>query len=228
MAVVRGEKWRSFERDINSAKGLTWEVSEPSTQVDYMDLTITIDKGRITTTLYEKPTNRHLYISPNSSHPPGTIAGVIHGMIRRILMLCSDRDDQLRRIRQFVIHLRARGHHIDTIVPIVRSAYAKHAAPKQDPPPEPQDTPPPPRIFVHLPFHPDNPPSSSVQRAWKRNVSRPPFARRLRSVKNKHGIPIGVDRMTVAYHRSHNLGNLLSYRDLSKRKGPSVSSLIDG
>ena len=156
------------------------------------------------------------------------ISGVVHGMIRRILTLCSDKTDQVRRIRQFVIHMRARGHHTDAILPVVRAAYLKHATPTPDPPPKPQDTPPPPRLFLHLPYHPDNPSSASVQRAWKGKVGRPPFARHLRDIRNKHGKPIGVDRMIVAYHRSHNLGNLLTYRDLTKRNGPSASSLIDG
>ena len=176
-------KWKQFQADMNGAKGLTWEVLTPSNRVDFMDLTIAIDKGVISTTLYEKPSNRHLYISPHSSHPPGMISGVVHGMVRRIVTLCSDRDDQLRRIRQFVIHLRARGHHIDDIAPVVRAAYSKHAAPTPEPPPMPPNAPIQPRVFIHLPYHPDNPSSAYVQRAWKSRVSRPPFARRLRDIK---------------------------------------------
>ena len=225
---VKGEKWRQFVNDMNDAKGLTWEVNEPSNHVDFMDLSISIDNGKIATTLFEKQSNRHLYISPHSCHPPGMITGVVHGMIRRVLTLCSDDSDKQRRIRQFVTHLRARGHQAETILSIVRAACAKHYAPKQDTSQRQQDPTAPPRIFLHLPFHPNAPSSSNIQRAWKQKVGNSPFVRRLHDVKNKLGKPIGVDRMTVAYHRRHNLGNLLTYRDLSKRNGPPALSLIDG
>ena len=38
---------------MNDAKGLTWEVNEPSKHVDFMDLSISIDNGKIATTLFE-------------------------------------------------------------------------------------------------------------------------------------------------------------------------------
>jgi hypothetical protein len=44
--------------------GLTWIVSPLSHKVDFMDLTLRIDGASITTTLYEKPSNFHLYIPP--------------------------------------------------------------------------------------------------------------------------------------------------------------------
>ena len=113
-------------------------------------------------------------------------------------------------------------------MPIVRTAVARAKSP---PPPlsETRDANPNvDRVFLHLPFHPESPPSRMVQRAWKQNVSRPIWKRKLRDVKNHVGGKVGVDRLTVAYHRDHNLGNLLSYRDLSKRKGPTVSSILWG
>ena len=221
--------WDAFLDDLNSAKGLKWETSDKSRQVDYMDLTISISKGRIVTTLFEKPSNRHLYIPPHSCHPPGVTTGTIYGMVHRIMTLCSDRSDQLKRIRQFVLHMRARGHHEGAILPIVNNAISKMTArlEHQNQPSKQPDDDPKKRLFFHLTFHPDNPPSTAIQQAWKTKVSKPPFSRRLKDVRNHEGKRIGLERLTVAYHRSHNLGNLLSYRDLRKRNGPSVSSLID-
>ena len=239
------KRWELFLDDLDSAPGLVWETETPKKSVVFMDLTLTIENGRIISSLYEKPSNRHLYIPPHSCHPPGMITGVVYGMVRRILTLCSDPIDQQKRLSRFVLYLRARGHHQETIVPMVNAAVAKtvsvlakqrsatdtaadvtpQSPPREAPDPDPkQDEQ---RLFLHLPFHPDNPPSRCVQRAWKRHVSRPPFSRKFREIRNHKGVPLGFDRLTVAYHRSHNLGNLLSYRDLQKRNGPSVSSLID-
>ncbi|EJK68823.1 hypothetical protein THAOC_09967 [Thalassiosira oceanica] len=43
--------WESFKRDVNKFGILTWEIDEPSTSVDFLDLTISISPdGRLTTT----------------------------------------------------------------------------------------------------------------------------------------------------------------------------------
>ena len=58
-------EWNAFKKKMNKFPGLTWEFSEPSTSVDFMDMTITINKSnKIETTLFEKRLNLHLYIPP--------------------------------------------------------------------------------------------------------------------------------------------------------------------
>ena len=37
-------EWNAFKNKMNEFPGLTWEFSEPSTSVDFMDMTITINK----------------------------------------------------------------------------------------------------------------------------------------------------------------------------------------
>ena len=58
-------EWNAFKNKMNKFPGLTWEFSEPSTSIDFMDMTITINKlNKIETTLFEKRLNLHLYIPP--------------------------------------------------------------------------------------------------------------------------------------------------------------------
>jgi hypothetical protein len=57
--------WESYIQAMNSEDcGLTWILSPLSQKVDFMDLTLRIDGASITTTLYEKLSNFHLYIPP--------------------------------------------------------------------------------------------------------------------------------------------------------------------
>ena len=58
-----------------------WELNAPSDKVNFMDLTITITEGKISTSLFEKPLNLHLYIPPHSVHPPGLLPGIVHSTI---------------------------------------------------------------------------------------------------------------------------------------------------
>jgi len=118
--------WESFKRAMNSeVYQLKWIVSDRTEKVDFMDLTISLKETRLHTTLYEKPSNLHLYIPAHSSHPPGLLAGMIHGMVYRINMLCSDTDDKKKRINAFFQQLQRRGYSNNKLRPHFQKALAR-------------------------------------------------------------------------------------------------------
>ena len=80
---------------MNNYPGLTLEFNAPTNKVDFMDFTISITNGRISTSLFEKPLNLHLYIPPHSAHPPGDLPGIIHSTLFRIFTLCLDHNDRI-------------------------------------------------------------------------------------------------------------------------------------
>ena len=85
---------------MNEFPGLTWEFSEPSTSVDFMDMTITINKSNnIETTLFEKMLNLHLYIPPPPQ--PGLLLGIIYSTLFRIFTLSSSENDKLQQTKVF-------------------------------------------------------------------------------------------------------------------------------
>jgi hypothetical protein len=73
-------EWFKFQTLINSM-GLTWDFTERSHTTVFMDLTITLQHGRFSTSIYAKPLSLHLYIPPSSSHAPGIATGLIFGHI---------------------------------------------------------------------------------------------------------------------------------------------------
>ena len=82
------------------------------------------------------------------------------------------------------------------------------------------------RAFFHLPYHPANTLSKTIQKHWHERVAspkgQPPFHR----LTNNQSYDILIDRLTIAWHHPPNLGNLLSYRKLSKHAGLKVLSYI--
>ena len=100
---------------MNKFPGLTWEFEDPSDKVNLMDLTITIQNGHISTSLFEKHLNLNLYIPPHSTHPRGLLPGIVHSTLFRIFTLCSDHDDRVLRIRVFFKRLQALGYYSDQI-----------------------------------------------------------------------------------------------------------------
>ena len=65
--------------------GLASEFNTPTNKVDFMDLTISITNGNISTSLFEKPLNLHLYIPPHSAHPTGLLPPIVNSTLFWIL-----------------------------------------------------------------------------------------------------------------------------------------------
>jgi len=82
------------------------------------------------------------------------------------------------------------------------------------------------RIFLHLPYHPQNPSSSFVQNLWQTLISLPPGQEELNRLTNWEGHHVPIKRLIVAYHRNPNLANLTSHRKLSLRTGLKPSTFI--
>jgi len=70
-------------------------------------------------------------------------------------------------------------------------------------------------VFLHLPYHPLDPPSMEIQALFcehllKENPCNPYTSIQLYRLSNGRGHNLGVHQMIVAYHHPPNLGNLLA------------------
>ena len=113
-------EWNEFKQKMISFPGLTWEFSERSKMVDFMDMTITINNSNmIETTLFEKRLNLHLYITPHSADPPGLLLGIVYSTLFHIFTLCSCETDKIQRTFVCFKRLIARGYKGDEINRII-------------------------------------------------------------------------------------------------------------
>lgn len=215
-------KFTEFKQVVNDkAYGLEWEFTELSKSVVFMDMVISIEEdGYITTTMYEKPTNLHLYIPPHSAHPPGLLTGIIHGTVHRIRTLCSKEHDQKKQLLSFFNNLRCRGYSPQQMIPIFRRALN---VTKKDKPNESKKVS---KLFLHVRYHPDQVQARDLQKAWSTCVAVPQWKAALETIRNKRGKTLGKQKLIVAYSRNPNLSNLLSYRRIDKF-GTKVSSFTD-
>ena len=216
--------WALLQARMNAFPGLTWDISARKQSVDFLDLTISIGEDRrINTTLYEKPLNLHLYLPPHSSHPPGVLLGLVYGNVRRIHTLCSNPQDKINRTQEMFKHLISRGFKAPDLLPIFDKAIKKANDTFIDATPAAElDTNP---VFLHLQYHPGDPPACAIQQAWRDCVSHPPNRLPLDRLRNYAGNRSGMSQLIVAYSRPHNIGNLLSYRKLNST-GPTASSFM--
>ena len=214
--------WQEFQRDINSWNGLDWIFSPRSEELVFLDVNISLQDQKLKTTLYEKPMNLHLYLSSRSSHPPGVLHGLIAGHIYRAFSLCTDTEDAQESVRKMWKYLRDRGYSKATLQPIFdtelkkrQSAVATESA---------VDTTK--QWFFKLSYHPQDPPSRDIRKAWEDAVATPRLAKPLKDI-DMNWTPLGHHRFIVCYTRPPNLGNLLSYRKLQPDSGPPVSSFFE-
>ncbi len=181
-----------------------------------MDLTITLTNGKFSTKLYSKPMSLHLYIPPSSCQAPGVATGLIFGHILRLYQLCSHQQDIDDELKQFYTRLTARGYSPSYFLPLFNRAEdnARRYIQRQNTmptPPHPTTTPKNvEQVFFHIPYHPANPPSHVIQHLWRQHVTNPINKPPLNTLTNSAGYRVPIKKLTIAYSRSANLGNLLS------------------
>ena len=188
-----------------------------------MDLTLRIDGDTIKSVLFEKDNNLHLYLPAKSSHPPGVLYGLISGSVYRAFALCSEEADAITHIRSMFRYLRARGYERSKLLTLFHKALRNR---KQPQPLVPVDATSDGNWFFKLTYHPQDPPSHLICKAWNREVAEPPLSTPLKDLDLKFN-PIGHRRFIVCCKRPANLGNMLSYRKLRPDTGRPVSSFCE-
>ena len=163
---INSQLWEEFTASMNNYPGLTWEFNTPTNKVDFMDLTISITNGNISTSLFEKPLNLHLYtaLCPPTRTPPRYCPQ--YPLPDFFPVLGSQRSDPAHQY--FFQRLQARGYKSDHIKPLFNKAIACaqcYSGPT-DRATNDQTS-----VILHLPFHPNDPPSHKIQQAWRDTIA---------------------------------------------------------
>jgi len=226
--------WQGLIAEVNNNHGLEWVFTKRLQQQPFLDMVVKIDTvdGRIKTSLYEKPMALHLYIPPHSSHPPGVLTGHIYGNLLRIFRLNSCEDDIVRDTLNFYERFLLRGHTNEVLKPLFLKGIANarkfqatsKAARTQMKEKKAEEAAR--RLYLHIEYHPQNPATHRIQQLFQNIVLNPPGETPLNEVEVYQNVGIPIDAMIIANHRAPNLGELFSYRDISKRNGPPVSSFL--
>jgi hypothetical protein len=211
------QRFRLLQSKFDQFGKLRWTFSDLAMSVDFLDVTISLlPNGRIDTCLFEKALNLYLYLPPQSNHPPGVLKGLIFGTVRRIDTLTSDSSKRYVLARKLFQRLCVRGYTPTFLRPIFLQALAPPRISKRHGNP----------IFLHVPYHANDPPSSVIQQEFRRSMLEPPSDTPLPLMRNRQGARFQADRLIIAYHRSRNLGNFLAPRRLSE-EGVAVSSFLN-
>ena len=210
------DEWVSFKEDLNDFGILTWEVSDLSHSVDFLDLTLSIEDGRIVSRTYQKPMNLFLYLPPSSSHPPGCIKGTIYGLINRYHAQNTYRKDYLYFVTMLYKHLLDRGWEREHIRKLMIEAITEvesrgNKGQKSSDSAEDKTSD---RLFLHLQYHPDDIPRREVQELYQEHCGK--LFQRL----------LNIDRPTIAYSRPPNLGEFVTKAKLHQAPERTASTIL--
>ena len=182
-----------------NASGLSWIFSDRSREVVFMDLRLTIEGRHIKSSLYAKPMALHLYLPPHSCHAPGVLSGLVFGNVLCIHQLCSDAKDIMKELKLFFHRLLDRGYQSNQLTPLFQQAmdnakaYLWRTALDHLRAKSKKETAHRRRVFLHLPYHPSNPSSKTIQKLWASRVANPQGQPSFSSLTNERGYTIPIE-----------------------------------
>ena len=117
------ERLKEFHDFLNTLDPyLKFTVEIGGKRIEYLDLLIAIHEGRLSTTVYSKPTDSHLYLQADSCHPEASIRGIHKGVALRLRRICSTIEEFDTKSKEYSAYLVARGHNpylVESVFPQV-------------------------------------------------------------------------------------------------------------
>jgi len=211
--------WDSFCDDVNNFGVLTWDIAEnpPSDSVNFLDLTLTIEGGKIVTKTYQKEMNLYLYLPSTSAHPNGCIKGTVYGLVRRYYHQNTYRKDYINFVGLLYHRLLQRGWDRGYIRGLVLEATNKvegRGYPNQHSPTPSLSKDDEDRLFIHLQYHPRDVSRSEIQQLYEEHCG-PLFRQEL-----------GITKPTIAFSRPRNLGDWVTQAKLHQAPGKPASIIM--
>jgi len=201
--------WIHFKNNLNQFGALRWNVEPLTTSTTFLDLSLSIKEGRITTTTFQKPLNLYLYIPPLSAHPPSCLKGLISGEIYRYWKQNTEETDFISITTNFVLRLLQRGHQLENLRPLLQSAAAniEYINIRNRTDRRGQDD----TMYIHWPFHPTDISKNTIRKLYNQTLQ-------------GHD---GFKDLKMAISRPKNLRDILCKTDLPNIKNKNVSDVLN-
>ena len=109
-------KLLEFQKLANSIhNNIKVTMTASQNQVPFLDVLITSKEGDIQTTIYEKETDRHMYVQRHSEHPKLTKDAIPYGLGIRAKRICSTKQAYMEGKQRILKHMQNRGYKRDGV-----------------------------------------------------------------------------------------------------------------
>ena len=89
---------------------IKFELVYSESSLNVLDLTLLLQDGFISTDIYSKPTDSHLYLPHNSSHPDHCKKAISYGVALRIRRNCSTNASFVKRCSEYKSYLKQQNY----------------------------------------------------------------------------------------------------------------------
>ena len=117
-----------FEHCNNYHPTIKFTTSVSDSGVNFLDVTVKISEGKISTDLYTKPTDKHLYLLPSSCHPRHCTRSIPKSQALRLRRICSDDATFETRSSELSEHLTKRGYKKPIIKRVIEETHWRSIA----------------------------------------------------------------------------------------------------
>ena len=110
---------QNFSKQRNMKSDIRFEVNQSTLSTNFLDVTVNLVAGILTTTLYSKPTDAHLYLNKKSNHPRHVIKNLPKGQLIRIRRICTESSEYIKNSDIMCKSLIKRGYsekHLQSVV----------------------------------------------------------------------------------------------------------------
>jgi peptide-methionine (R)-S-oxide reductase len=122
-----------FINSIHPTIKFTANYSFQTRSVPFLDTTITIKGGAISTDLYRKPTHSPQYLLPSSTHPPHCVKNIPYSLAYRIRRICSEEaafEVRLQELKEMLVLRDYKPNIIDEAISRVKKIPRQEAIQK--------------------------------------------------------------------------------------------------
>jgi hypothetical protein len=107
---------RQFAEHANSIhKDVQVELRWSRDRLEFLNTMVSVEDGHIYTTMYAKPSDKHLYLHAKSCHPTHTKKGMPYGLGVTIKRICQKKEDYETNMKTLKTQLRKRGYSGKTV-----------------------------------------------------------------------------------------------------------------
>jgi hypothetical protein len=202
--------WDSFKARLNGFGTLHWNIENLTTSTTFLDINIQIINQKIQTSTFQKELNLYLYIPPISAHPASCFKGLIVGELLRYWKQNSSIQDFVNITNNFISRLLQRGHLLEDLIPILRSAAATIDNAANNIRERPSNIESDETVYIHWQFHPKDINKSKIRQVYN-------------STLKGHD---NFQHMRVAMARPENLRDILCRTNLSMIPHHNVSDIL--
>ena len=120
------KEFLEFVQGYSAAKKMKskirFEVHQSRKEINFLDVIVQNNEGRISTTLYSKPTDSHLYLHPQSCHPEHIVRNIPRGQFLRLRRICSDTADYISKANKLIGYFKQRGYNSNIVEEAAKQA----------------------------------------------------------------------------------------------------------